>query len=349
MHEGEIHLRAGEFHLRAVEIRIRPRHEAPSWSRTDSWSRFHLVPLSNQEKSWQCGSTHRWHQFCLLQLETEPGLVTLGSKYTNEITLERSGSVNFSGGDIASLAENSNELLRCCLKSIHHLTWCYFYHKSVEESIPGSLPYLLSIREVDMVEIFKICDFCNEEKGAFLFWVFETWVAAASFDVRTVEVTTLCYPGSPHKKIPLIKISLGKQTQPPCISIKKPGPSSKILNAASRLILKTNQAKTAWCFCLTSDLKHRQLQLVVLRLWQPQYQVSWSNRATPSTTTTTELPTPHWECPPICQWKCLNGSKIASPGKAKLAMELIFEMDTPQKAPLIQRVCEGFYNIYRDS
>jgi hypothetical protein len=56
-----------------------------------------------------------------------------------------------------------------------------------------SLSYLLSIREVDLLEIFKIFGFYNEKRGAFLFWVFETWVAA-SFDTRTVEVTTYCFP-----------------------------------------------------------------------------------------------------------------------------------------------------------
>jgi hypothetical protein len=54
-----------------------------------------------------------------------------------------------------------------------------------------------------MVDIFKICGFYNKKKGAFLFRVFEIWVAE-SFDVGTL--TTFCYPGSPHKKIPLIKI-----------------------------------------------------------------------------------------------------------------------------------------------
>jgi hypothetical protein len=83
--------------------------------------------------------------------------------------------------DKASLAENSKELLRCCLSSIHDLTGRYYYRISAEETIPGSLSYLLSIREVDLLVIFKICGFYNEKRGAFLFRVFETWVAA-SFD-----------------------------------------------------------------------------------------------------------------------------------------------------------------------
>jgi hypothetical protein len=60
-------------------------------------------------------------------LEIEPGFVTLGSTHTNEVIVERLGFIEFSGGDIASLAENANKVLRCCLKSIHHLTECYFY------------------------------------------------------------------------------------------------------------------------------------------------------------------------------------------------------------------------------
>jgi hypothetical protein len=55
-----------------------------------------------------------------------------------------------------------------CLNSIHHLTQRYFYHISAEKSIPGSLSYLLIVRKVDLVEIFKkICSFYNEKKVPF--------------------------------------------------------------------------------------------------------------------------------------------------------------------------------------
>jgi hypothetical protein len=82
---------------------------------------------------------------------------------------------------------------------------------------------MLSIREVDLLEIFKICGFYNEKRGAFLFRDFETWVAA-SFDKRTVEVTTYCFPESPHKKIPLIKIGVGEHPCRPKAQLKKLDP-----------------------------------------------------------------------------------------------------------------------------
>jgi hypothetical protein len=133
------------------------------------------------------------------------------------------------GRDIASLAENSKELLRCCLSSIHDLTRRYYYRISAEESIPSSLSYLLSTREVDILEIFKICGFYNEKRGAFLFRVFETWVAA-SFDTRTVEVTTYCFPESPHKHTTDQDWCWGAPLPPKSSTERKAGPS-KISNA----------------------------------------------------------------------------------------------------------------------
>jgi hypothetical protein len=84
---------------------------------------------------------------------------------------------------------------------MHEHSRCYFYHISSEESIPGSLSYLLSIREGELVEIFKICGFYNDKKGVFLLAAFRTWIRA-TFEAGTVEVTVF-------RKTPLIKIGLG--------------------------------------------------------------------------------------------------------------------------------------------
>ena len=65
-----------------------------------------------------------------------------------------------------SLAEDAKELLRICLQSIHDLTRRYFYLISGDESVPGTLSYLLSVSEEDLVEIFKVCGFHNK-KGSF--------------------------------------------------------------------------------------------------------------------------------------------------------------------------------------
>ena len=64
--------------------------------------------------------------------------------------------------DIPNLAETSKKLLQCCIMSIHELTQRYHYRILAVESIPRSLSYLLSMREVDLSEIFKICGFLND-------------------------------------------------------------------------------------------------------------------------------------------------------------------------------------------
>jgi hypothetical protein len=60
-----------------------------------------------------------------------------------------------------SIAEDAKELLRICLKSIHDLSPRYYYHISGDESVPGTLSFLLSVSESDLVEIFKVCGFYN--------------------------------------------------------------------------------------------------------------------------------------------------------------------------------------------
>jgi hypothetical protein len=88
--------------------------------------------------------------------------------------------IPIAGGDPSTLAETSKELLRLCLKSVHDLSRCYFYTIKAEESIPGSLSYLLNISAEDLVEILKNCGFYNVKKGAFLFGAFRIWVAAST-------------------------------------------------------------------------------------------------------------------------------------------------------------------------
>ena len=119
-----------------------------------------------------------------------------------------------SGGDNPSGAENSKELLRTCLKSIHEVTRRYYYLILAEESVPGSLSYLLGMSEEDLVEIFKICGFYNNNKSSGLLpSVFQDWVVA-SFDSGTVEFTTF-------KKRTLIKIGIGVSPERPSIQLKE--------------------------------------------------------------------------------------------------------------------------------
>ena len=58
-----------------------------------------------------------------------------------------------------SIAENAKEFLRICIKSIHELSRRYYYRILGAESVPGTLSYLLSVRESDLIEIFKVCGF----------------------------------------------------------------------------------------------------------------------------------------------------------------------------------------------
>jgi hypothetical protein len=98
--------------------------------------------------------------------------------------------IPFPGGGKAPPAENSKELLQQCLQTVHDHSRCYFYCVSAEESIPGSLSYLLFIGEAELVEIFKICGFYNDNIGVFRLAAFRTWIAA-TFEAGTVEVATL--------------------------------------------------------------------------------------------------------------------------------------------------------------
>jgi hypothetical protein len=104
------------------------------------------------------------------------------------------------------LAENAKELLQICLKSIHDLTRRYYYAISAKESVPGTLSYLLSVKEADMVEILKVCGFYNK-KGSFQLTVFQMWVTA-NFNRGTVEVTSF-------RRKAFIKIGLGEHPKRP--------------------------------------------------------------------------------------------------------------------------------------
>jgi hypothetical protein len=83
--------------------------------------------------------------------------------------LKGSSSTPLPGGDTAFRSENAKSLLGICLKSVHDLSRRYFYSISGEESIPGTLSYLLSIKEADLIEIFKICGFYGFYRGRHAF------------------------------------------------------------------------------------------------------------------------------------------------------------------------------------
>jgi hypothetical protein len=52
-----------------------------------------------------------------------------------------------------SVEDNAKELLQICLKSIHDLSRRYFYNVLGDESVPGTLSFLLSVvlKEADLL------------------------------------------------------------------------------------------------------------------------------------------------------------------------------------------------------
>ena len=75
-----------------------------------------------------------------------------------------------------SLAVNAKELLQICLKSIHDLSRRYYYRITGDESVPGTLSFLLSVKETNLIEILKVCGFYNVKRGTFLRTAFKMWV-----------------------------------------------------------------------------------------------------------------------------------------------------------------------------
>ena len=109
--------------------------------------------------------------------------------------------------NMSLVAENAKELLQICLKSIHDLGRRYFYCISGEESVPGTLSFLLSVKEADLIEILKACGFYNVTRGSFLRTAFKSWVSA-NFDRGTVEYTSFW-------REDLLKIGLGDNPSRP--------------------------------------------------------------------------------------------------------------------------------------
>jgi hypothetical protein len=82
---------------------------------------------------------------------------------------------------------------KCCtvIAQLLHLQNTGQYCISSEESIPGSLSYLLSIREGELVDIFKICGFYNDKKGVFLLAAFRTWIRATFVNFHKPAICNL--------------------------------------------------------------------------------------------------------------------------------------------------------------
>jgi hypothetical protein len=106
-----------------------------------------------------------------------------------------------------SVEDNAKEWLQICLKSIHDLSRRYFYTVLGDESVPDTLSFLLSVKEADLLEIFKLCRFYVFRRKVFWFQrdIFKAWVGD-TFERGTVELYVF-------RKKPMIKLSLGEH---PC-------------------------------------------------------------------------------------------------------------------------------------
>jgi hypothetical protein len=230
------------------------------------------------------------------------------------------------GGENASGAENSKELLRACLQAIHEVTRRYYYHISAEESAPGSLSYLLDISEENLLEIFNICGFYDNKKSAFLLRAFETWVAG-SFELGTVEVTSF------RKKI-FIKIGTGQSPKKPAAQV------------ADEIAPPTFRMQTT-----TEGQSSKDSLMLLFKKKSPPTEAT-ATTSTPTTTSTTPTTTPTTPTTttaavtsplrvPDSPVKLTQKLNITSPDKFNLMMELVCDMASPMRAPLYRELVKG--------
>jgi hypothetical protein len=225
----------------------------------------------------------------------------------------------FPGGDKATLQESSKELLRTCLKSVHERTRRYYYRIFAEKSIPGCLSFLLGINEADLGEIFKICGFYNQ-KDKFQWNVFGMWVVA-SFDKGTVEVSS-------YKKIQVIKIGIG--THP-----TKPASQEKEQLQPPTFRMQTAEGKSSKDRLMGLFEKPPGTALFDTPPWTTPTKTTTTETTAAAATTTTTAAAAY---SPV---KLVQRFNISSPDKSRLAMELVSEMASPQKVPLMRELVKG--------
>jgi hypothetical protein len=228
-----------------------------------------------------------------------------------------------SSGDKAPLAESSKELLRTCLKSIHERTRRYYYDVSAEKSIPGCLSFLLGMTEADLGEILKICGFYNEKKGTFLWECFKMWVFA-SFDKGTVEATV-------YKKSQYIKIGTGTHPNKPAAQMKDnlQPPSFRMQTAEG----KSSKDSLMGLFEKPPG--------TALFDTPPRTTTTATTETTTTTETTAAAATTTTETAAASPVKLAQRFNISSPDKSRLVMELVSEMATPEKVPVIRKLVKG--------
>jgi hypothetical protein len=150
-------------------------------------------------------------------------------------------------------------------------------------------------------------------------------------------VTTYCFPESPHKRIPLIKIGVGEH---PC----RPKAQLKEKLDPPRFRMQTDPKGQSSKDSLRL-LFNKPPQTHMTTTESP---VPGSAPATPSTT-----PAVAAAASPLLRQpsdyslvKLAQRFNISTPDKPKLVMELICDMDTPQKAPLTREIVKGYSTVF---
>ena len=188
-----------------------------------------------------------------------------------------------------------------------------------------------------MLEILKICGFVKtKNRGAIQWTDFQTWVEA-SFDDGTVEVTTF-------KRISYIKIGLGKHPKQPSSQIKEKlePPKFRMKTVAEgksikdSLMLLFNKQPPTEATTTTTTARTPTATTPITPT-----DMSTISTTTAATTGASSPPVPH---SPV---KLSQQFHISSPDKQRLAMELVCDMNTPQKAPLMRELVKGssFYAV----
>jgi hypothetical protein len=172
-----------------------------------------------------------------------------------------------------------------------------------------------------MVEIYKICGFYNEKLGRVILNKFDMWIGA-SFGKGTVEFTMF-------KKAAYIKIGHGIHPLTPKAQMNQSMPPPKFRVQTKGQTQEGQSSKNS-----LMQLFHTPHGTALFDK-APQTEVATTKPAPVITTTPTPTAT---STAPV---KFHHQLDMSSPDKRRLAFEVVSEMATPQKVPLMRELVKG--------
>jgi hypothetical protein len=215
-------------------------------------------------------------------------------------------------------------VLGLCFMSINAVTSPYFYEVLGLSNNTRSIAHLLGVSDTTIVAIFTYCGFYNEKKQTFLDTIFVMFIES-----HNVPIELTRYKWYPPSRTPLLKIGQGDYP-------KKPGQQKK-----------DNLQPPHHRF----RIEERELLDVLVKICgcettapvAPPTATTTAPVAPPTTATTTAshptdlvLSSPPPVAPTMCQKFC-----VRTPDKATLVMEIVGDMKTPEKAPIMRRLIDG--------